>query len=207
MAQVNNLMAWDFETTGLPLFREPSDHPDRPHIVQLAALLIDPDTLKEIDSCDLIVRPDGWIISDEVAAIHGITTERAMDEGVAESYVVERLMEMADRASLRIAHNISFDDRLARISMMRHGIPRDIIEAREARPKFCTMSASGKIMKMAPTAKMAAAGITRSKPPRLSEAYLHFFGEEMAGAHNALHDVAACLRVYLHLLTLQPVEA
>lgn len=200
-------LVFDTETTGLPLFREPSDHPDQPHIVQLAALLVDPDTLEEIDSCDLIVKPSGWVISDEVAAIHGITTERAMDEGVAESYVVERLMEMADRAALRIAHNISFDDRLARIAMMRHGVAQDIIEAREARPKFCTMSAAGKIMKMAPTAKMVAAGITRAKPPRLSEAYQHFFGEEMGGAHNALHDVRGCMRVYLHLLTLQPVAA
>jgi hypothetical protein len=32
------LMPYDTETTGLPLFEQPSDHPDQPHIVQLAAL-------------------------------------------------------------------------------------------------------------------------------------------------------------------------
>lgn len=31
----------DCETTGLPLFKEPSEDPRQPHIVELAAMLID----------------------------------------------------------------------------------------------------------------------------------------------------------------------
>lgn len=37
---------YDTETTGLPL----SEHPDQPHIVQLAAILVDLDTRREIAS-------------------------------------------------------------------------------------------------------------------------------------------------------------
>ena len=70
---------YDTETSGLPLFKEPSEDPRQPHIVQLAACLVDLDTGQTVSSMDVIVRPNGWTIPDNVAAIHGITTERAMN--------------------------------------------------------------------------------------------------------------------------------
>ncbi|WP_182340872.1 hypothetical protein [Comamonas koreensis] len=60
-------LAYDTETTGLPLFKEPSEHPDQPHIVQLGAILVDLNTRTTIASMDVIIRPDGWTIPDEVA--------------------------------------------------------------------------------------------------------------------------------------------
>ena len=38
---------YDTETTGIPLFSEPSEHPGQPHIVQLAACLVDQQGLGE----------------------------------------------------------------------------------------------------------------------------------------------------------------
>lgn len=61
------ILFYDTETSGLPLFHEPSEHPDQPHIVQLGACLVDPDTRRVISTIDLIVRPDGWEIPAEVA--------------------------------------------------------------------------------------------------------------------------------------------
>jgi DNA polymerase-3 subunit epsilon len=60
---MNIAIFYDTETTGLPLFKEPSEHPDQPHIVQLAGCLVDLDTRKTIASMDVIVKPDGWTIS------------------------------------------------------------------------------------------------------------------------------------------------
>ena len=48
---------YDTETTGLPLFREPSEHPGQPHLVQLAAALVDLDTRETVASLDVVVRP------------------------------------------------------------------------------------------------------------------------------------------------------
>jgi len=55
---MNIALAFDTETTGLPLFKEPSEHPDQPHIVQLAAVLVDLDTRRELASMDVIVKPE-----------------------------------------------------------------------------------------------------------------------------------------------------
>lgn len=38
------LCFWDTETQFLPLWKEPSEHPDQPHIVELAAVLVDTQT-------------------------------------------------------------------------------------------------------------------------------------------------------------------
>lgn len=38
---MNPALFFDTETTGLPLFEQPSEDPRQPHIVQLAACLVD----------------------------------------------------------------------------------------------------------------------------------------------------------------------
>lgn len=43
---------------------------------------------------------------------------------------------------------------------------------------------------------MIAAGRRHHKSANLGEAYKHFTGNELAGAHNALVDVQACMAVY-----------
>lgn len=79
------LFFYDTETTGLPDFKAPSEAPQQPHIIQLAAILVNPETRKTISSMDVIIRPNGWTIPDDIAKIHGITTEHAMDVGIPES--------------------------------------------------------------------------------------------------------------------------
>lgn len=102
---MNPALFFDCETTGLPLFNEPSEHPDQPHMVQLAAVLADLETEKAIASMDVIIRPDGWTIPDDVAAIHGITTEHAMAVGVPEELALYLFMELWMGRN-RIAHNV-----------------------------------------------------------------------------------------------------
>lgn len=205
------IQAFDTETTGLPLWREPSIAPQQPHIVQLAFLLVN-DAGEEVERYCQIIRPDGWSIPAETAAIHGITHEKAMDIGIPFAQAMEAYLAARKKAVLRVAHNVSFDDRIMRIAMLRHGLTREQVEAMEAEPKFCTMIAAGRHLKLPPTEKMMAAGFTKPKPPRLSECMQHFFEEDLAGAHDALIDVSACLRLYFKLLEMesaadQPVAA
>lgn len=103
------MLVYDTETSGLPLFDQPSDDPRQPHIVQLAALLVDTETRKTVASINLIAEPDGWEIPDEVARIHGITTEYAKRVGLSEAFLVYCLWFLWERSDFRVAHNESFD--------------------------------------------------------------------------------------------------
>lgn len=192
-------LAYDTETTGLPLFSEPSEDPRQPHIVQIGAALVDLDTFAEIASLDVIVRPDGWTVPDDVAAIHGITTDRAMDVGVPARVVFDLFLELWGRATVRIGHNEGFDARLVRIALLRHrdNDPEAEINARwKAGIAQCTQALSTPILKLPPTAKMIAAGRRHHKSANLGEAFQFFTGKPLEGAHNAMVDVRACMAVY-----------
>ena len=214
------ICANDTETNGLPLWREPSEDPRQPHIVQCAALLISdtPEGAVLIESMNRIVRPDGWSWTEEDEAFkaHGITMERAMDEGVPEADVIAEFHALQAQADMRVAHNASFDDRIYRIAFKRYGDGggtsenrRDVWEsyvqeykdsvadAFAARPKFCTMRATTDVLKLPPTEKMKGEGFTKYKQPKLTEAFKHYFGFVFDGAHDALVDAKACADIYL----------
>ena len=54
------------ETTGLPDFKAPSGAPHQPHIVQLAALLVDLDTRQTSAAWTSSFRPNGWTIPADI---------------------------------------------------------------------------------------------------------------------------------------------
>lgn len=188
---------YDTETTGLPDFKAPSEASHQPHIVQLAACLVDLDTRHTIASMDVIVRPDGWTIPDEVAAVHGITTDHALAFGIPEEMAVAMLLELWGQR-LRVAHNEQFDARIVRIAQMRfplaHPEPQQI--AWKNGQAECTARLATPIVAMPPTEKMKAVGRFHHKTPNLGEAYRHFTGQELQNAHSAMADVQACMTVY-----------
>ncbi|MBT2142735.1 MULTISPECIES: 3'-5' exonuclease [unclassified Rhodanobacter] len=198
-----NILIFDTETSGLPDYKQPSEMPHQPHIVELAVLLYDDTTGELVEQLHSIVRPDGWVIPDDVAAIHGITTERAMDEGRPEHEVLRDLLALHRRAELRVAHNEDFDQRIVRIAIKRYGHgahgwdrltqeERDAIaDAFKAAPKYCTMKADAK-----------ARGV---KWPKLVEAYKYHTGKDLGeDAHSALFDALACAEVYF---AMNPIAA
>jgi DNA polymerase-3 subunit epsilon len=197
---------YDTETTGLPLFSEPSEDPRQPHIVQLGACLVDLDTRQTLASLDVIVKPEGWTIPAEVAAIHGITTEKAMAAGIPESLAVELLLELHKRADFRVAHNESFDSRILRIAYKRFFDEAVADEWKGGRTK-CTQLLSTPILKLPPTAKMIAARRNHHKSANLGEAFKYFTGQELVGAHSAMVDVQACMAVYWAIQDLQSQPA
>lgn len=196
---------FDTETSGLPLFNDPSDDPRQPHIVQIGAQLVDLDTRKPISSLDVIVRPDRWTIPAEVSAVHGITTEYATLVGVEESMAVGMLMELWERSEVRIAHNEPFDCRILRIGLKRFESAAKADEWKAA-PAECTARMATPICRIPPTEKMRRAGFTKFKTANLGEAYRHFTGKQLEGAHRAMVDVEACLAVYFAIKDLERAE-
>lgn len=192
---MRTILFYDTETTGLPNWKAPSNDPSQPYITQLAAELWDEESGNTLASMGLIIKPDGWTISEEVEELTGISTELATRFGVPIASALDVFLDMWSMCDLRAAHNETFDMRMIRIAIMRSAEP-GLADHWKAGETFCTQARSTKILNLPPTAKMVAAKRFHAKSPNLSEAYQFFTGTELKNAHNAAVDVAACKTVY-----------
>ena len=163
-------------------------------------IVVDEDTREEKTLIDVIVKPDGWTIPEEVAAIHGITTEIALDVGIPEKQAVEMCLDAWRQSELRVGHNVSFDDRILRIALKRY-FGDEIADEFKAGAHACTGLLAKPIMKMEPKNRYG------YKMPKLTEAYRHFFGRELEGAHSAMADARASMDVFFHIKGMKAAAA
>lgn len=180
------LLFYDTETSGMPLWDKPSRDPAQPHLVQVAAMLVDATTRKTVASIDLTVRPDGWTFDAEALAVHGITEEHAARTGVSETTALVALHDLWQRADSRIGHVQSFDARMIRIALLRHGWGEAMADTWKGGQAECTALLS----------KPFVSPKGRGRGPKLAEAYRHFFPTDFADAHSARADTEACAAVY-----------
>ena len=116
------ILFFDTETTGFFQDRLPTDHPDQPYIVQLAAELSD-DEGKPIAGFSFIVDPgisDGVFIPDRASGVHGITNDRAVQFGVSAEFALSAFTHLYQRADIVCAHNIKFDRGVMEAAIARH---------------------------------------------------------------------------------------
>lgn len=191
------ILFYDTETNGVPQWNLPSEDPSQPHVTQLAAELCDERNGNVVAAMDVLIRPDGWTIPVDLEELTGITTARALAEGIPLADALAQFTELWKRCSMRVAHNESFDARMLRIEYFRELDADDPLHDEwKGGAAFCTQGRSTKIINLPPTAKMLAAGRKHAKSPNLGEAYKFFTGNELVGAHNAAVDLSACRDVY-----------
>lgn len=178
-------LVFDTETSGFPKAASAPLH-HQPHIVQLAALLID-DSGEE-RSMNFIVRPDGWAIHAGAMEVHGITMEKAATAGVPKRAVMAAFTTLCRDADVVVAHNIEFDLKMVALEYRRLQQDNPLLTKR----KICTMASTTDICKLP-------GQYGKYKRPKLIEAYRHFFGEDFGGAHDAMADVRACARIHQHI--------
>jgi len=180
---------FDTETQFLPVWKEPSGGENQPHLVQLAAILCNANTCEIIDTMDVIIKPDGWEIPQETIDIHGITNEMALEVGIPEKQALEQFLELCGDAD-RVAYNRTFDQRIIRIATKRYSTD-EVIDKWAIKDNFhCAM------MLAKPIVKCPAKTKGKFKTPTLQEAYEHFSGKKFDGAHNAMADTQALMKVY-----------
>ena len=201
---------FDTETTSLPLWHEPSEAPQQPHIVQIAAGLVDIETRSMVAGIDLIVAPDGWTIPDDVVRVHGISTEIAQRYGVAELVALNTFLDLWSCADFRVAHNEPFVSRIVRIALKRfigddlpEGAPAPIADVWSKAPAQCTARLATPICAIPPTDAMRAARRFHHKTPNLAEAYRHFFNRDPERQHSAAADMTACMQIWFAIQDLQ----
>lgn len=173
---------YDTETTGLPDWKNPSEAEHQPHLTELCAMLVDvDDDHRVVEVFETLVKPNGWIIPDDVVALNGITTEIATASGMAESFAFAEFLAMLDKADESLAYNKTFDERIVRIGLKRY-FDDATADAFKASPSSCVMQAARKRM--------------GGKMPTLAEALHHFTGETLEGAHRARIDCVATIQVH-----------
>lgn len=182
------ILFFDTETTGKYDFRASPDAHHQPHLVQLGAILVDA-SWNVRDQFAAVVKPKNWIIPDEAAKVHGITTEIAQAVGSHLTDVLHQFAGFCRAANLRIAHNLQFDDAVMETAFARTG---DVWHKTPI--GFCTMHAMTDVCKIP-------GNYGDYKWPRLAEAYKHVTGKEFVGAHDAMADVLACVDVYRWYVT------
>lgn len=195
------ILAVDTETSGLWRSDIAPDDERQPHVVQIALLLMD-NFGAPLQSVNLVVRPQGYVIPPEVSRIHGITTERAERTGVSLRLAVAAWTNLRALADLTIGYNfLSFDLPILDQAMRRAGAPH----AHHAQFRYIDVKElADPIMRLPPTERMRRTGYgNKTKAPKLSEAYEYFVGRPIEGAHDAMVDVLACAAVFFEIERLE----
>jgi len=179
---------FDTETTGLPS-GETRHYQNWPRLVQLAWLLTDDKGIVQ-EQHSHIVQPNGFSIPKRATEIHGISTERAYQEGIPLLQALRKFLISTTYTDTLICHNFDFDYQVMRGEMLRNNIP-DFLRGY---PMVCTMK-SKPIVDYCRVLR----GDNKRKWPKLSELYFLLFHEEMHGAHDAFIDAEACKQCFFEL--------
>ena len=199
MFTINDILFFDTETTGTvdKGLNWWENYDQYPHVVSLAWKFKD----KEEHH---IILPEGWRIPDEATAIHGITTEFAMENGEPFAVVADLFIEDCLEASLLCGHNIHFDTSVIKANIMRelgqtYYDTNDVEQALFKGKRIDTMRSSMKWVD-------ARTQEGRLKFPKLEELHSRCFPGSSFNAHNALEDVKAVVRCLPVLLEKGLVE-
>jgi DNA polymerase III subunit alpha len=185
-------LIFDTETTGLPKNKQAplTDFENWPRMVQIAWQLHD-GTGKLLSNENLIVKPEGFTIPFNAEKVHGISTQRAMEEGLPLHEVLDRFTEDLNNASLVIGHNIlDFDIKIIGAEYLRLEKENAIAEKKALdtqleSTEFCAL----------PGGRGG-----QFKWPSLLELHKKLFKEDFGDAHDAAYDVSANARCFFGLI-------
>jgi DNA polymerase III epsilon subunit-like protein len=203
-------LVFDSETTGLSKTQiiSPSTIHLWPHVVQFSYIIFDTELNKIVKIKDSIIKvPDGSIISEENAKIHGITTEISLAQGTSLQPVLEEFFTDFDSADHIVGHNVSFDINMIKAELQRLIMNSfnvdEVIKLQEYLTKintatkfYCTMQETIDLCAIELKDKY---GRPYKKFPKLVELYQKMFSVTPRGLHNSLNDVIVCLRCFIKL--------
>lgn len=172
------LLFFDTETTGLPQnWKAPlTDFNNWPRLVQLAYLIYDFEG-NLIEEGNHIIKPEGFTIPYDAEKVHGISTEKARQQGEKLELIIDLFYKRVENAEVLVAHNMSYDEKIVGCEMLRTG-RNNIIRNKK---KICTMEKSTQYCRIP--------GHYDYKWPKLSELHYKLFNKPCVETHNALVDI------------------
>jgi len=141
---------------------------------------------------NLIVKPEGRIISEGAYKVHQIDTKLAERVGVFEADLLVTFMRLVKNADILVAHNYQFDSQIMAGSLFRCNYKKGAESLISNTPYFCTMKDSTNLCKLP-------GNYGSYKWPKLSELHQFLFNEGFMGAHDAMYDIRATMKCYYEL--------
>lgn len=185
-----NYLFFDTETVGLPKdYRAPiTDIENWPRMIELAWILVN-ENGDPLSNCNALIKPEGFLIPDDVLRIHGITNDQAYLDGEPLHDVLKAFVNALSDASIIIGHNISFDRKVVGAELFKAGY-EDLMHGK---PRLCTM------MKSTQYCQIPKEKGNGYKWPKLAELHFHLFGFDYVNQHDAGQDVCATLDCFFEL--------
>ena len=178
----------DCETTGLPRnWKAPvTDVDNWPRLVQIAWQRFD-EALLNIESQDLLIRPEGFEIPPEAQRVHRISNQRALLEGKPLDKVLPVFGTAVGQSAVIVAHNLRFDENVITAEYLRLHLDPPF----KNKGRICTMQGTADLCRIP--------GRYGYKWPSLAELHRTLFGAEFEEAHDAGADVTACANCFVQL--------
>ena len=187
-----NILFFDTETTGFTKYKDKDGNDLKNHgrMTQLAYMVVGFNG-QIIEEYSTYIKPDGWFVPDEDFFIeNGMSTELCESKGVPVYEALRNLQEALKISKIKVAHNISFDNRIIMNEMIRCKITHQLFQFKMG---FCTMYSSRKYVG-------ALSKVGTLKMPNLTELHTKLFEVGFEGAHDALSDVAALKDCFFELV-------
>jgi len=178
----------DTETTGLPRnWNAPVGNlANWPRLVQIAWLLIESEG-HELSNASFLVRPEGYTIPRDATRIHGITQERALQDGIPLKEVLSAFVQALNEANVLVGHNVNFDRHIVGAELIRCGMKSMLFE----KPAICTMKAATDYCRIP--------GPYGFKWPTLEQLHEKLFKTRLREMHEAEADVSTCAKCFFEL--------
>ncbi len=190
-------LIFDTETTGMVKWKLDPTHESQPDLIQLGMILVETGAWRPHSRHSMLVKlPAGVRIEEGAKEAHGITEEDCERYGVVSTVACSLFNQLCMQADAIVAHNMSFDRSIMLTALHRLGNKPDRMAGKRL---ICTKEESTDILKLP-------GKYDSYKWPTLAEAYQHFTGQELEGAHDALVDSEACLKVFRALVEIGAIQ-
>ena len=200
-----------------------------PYILQLSFIVYDMSKQEIIRTFNSYVDVDDSIeISPKITEITGIVRETCKTQGIPIQDVLTEFYRAYQSCDVIIAHNIDFDKEMIMIEVMRNYYKmfgngcenpsllfNEIHNVVYSKQIYCTMRNGKDLCDLWVEGKTDAKQVIKTdgtteepnkrkykKNPKLSELYFKIFNEIPDGLHDALVDTQACLKCYIHLMSI-----
>jgi DNA polymerase III subunit epsilon len=177
----------DCETTGLFDYTKPADAGGQPRLCQIGMIWLDEDfsTVKE---SEYLIKPTDWKLTEEAAAINGLTQELLEAEGVHVNGPLREYAEAIDKKHVIVGFNAPYDVKLMRAELRHARMEDRFMQTRT----LCVMRGC-KDMVGARTES------GRKKMPTLVEACNYFGIDREPVPHRALGGARATLEILRYM--------